>query len=150
MKIRILLILFLTINNLYARDIFVSSLGKDKNNGTSSNPIASIEKALSICAKFAGTEPVTIWFGEGSYYLSKTIQFNSVLSGTPENPITFSAIPGAKVVIKGSKKLNNLKWKKYKNDKKVFSHKLLLSKCSTCSRDSSIILKCCKVTNRII
>lgn len=104
---------------LYANhDIFVSTKGNDSYAGTSSKPFQTFSKAIEELKIYAGKEPVTIWFNEGTYYLDESILLDSELSGTEENPIIFSSLPGAKVMIKGSKLLNNLKWKEY--EKGVF------------------------------
>ncbi len=112
--ILILLILLTNLGKTYAKDIYLSQTGNDNNSGTKSSPFASFERAVNEMEKFAGKELVTIWIGSGTYYLSQTIEISSKYSGSPEKPIVFSAMPGAKVIIKGSKILNQLKWQKYK------------------------------------
>ncbi len=100
---------------LQAHDIFISPLGDDTNNGTKSHPLKTLEKSLEVVKKYAGKENVTVWFTQGDYYLDHTIQIGSEYSGTKEYPVVFSALPGAEVTIKGSKKLENLNWELYKN-----------------------------------
>ena len=56
--------------------------------------ITMMEKAVSEIKKFVGKEPVTVWFNEGSYYLNKTIEIGSEMSGTADNPvISFVILP---------------------------------------------------------
>ncbi|AWV97652.1 chitobiase/beta-hexosaminidase C-terminal domain-containing protein [Arcticibacterium luteifluviistationis] len=98
-----------------ARDFYVAKSGNDLNKGTKKSPFHTFERAIKEVEKLAGQEKVTVWFYEGTYYLDKTITLSSEYSGTEEYPVTFTAIPGAKVIIKGSKKLENLNWKPYKN-----------------------------------
>ncbi|EOR94589.1 hypothetical protein ADIARSV_2187 [Arcticibacter svalbardensis MN12-7] len=98
-----------------AKEIYVSSIGSDKNVGTKVQPFLSFERALLETKKFAGKEPVHVWFLEGDYYLNKTITIGIESSGSLKNPVLFSALPGSKVNIKGSKELKNLKWNAYKN-----------------------------------
>ncbi|MBC8770444.1 right-handed parallel beta-helix repeat-containing protein [Arenibacter sp. BSSL-BM3] len=94
-------------------DIYVSPQGKDSNAGSIKAPFASLGRAIIELRKFAGKEPVTVWFKEGTYYLKETVLLGPELSGTSENPIVFSALPGASVTIKGSKLLENLQWREY-------------------------------------
>jgi hypothetical protein len=109
------LVLLTNLEKTYAKDIYVSQTGNDNNIGTKNSPFVSFERAVNELGKFTGKVPVTIWVGEGTYYLSQTIELSSKYSGSPENPVVFSALPGAKVIIKGSKILNQLKWQKYKD-----------------------------------
>lgn len=94
-------------------EIFVSTQGTDNNEGNEIKPFASFDRAITELKKFAGNQPVTIWFDEGTYYLNESILLDSETSGTPENPIIFSSKPGSKVIIKGSKLLKKLKWNEY-------------------------------------
>ena len=108
-------LLLIIINQLQAKELFVSPLGNDSHSGTKENPFATFSRALLEVKKFAGKEAVTVWFYEGSYYLDKTILLDSEYSGTSLNPVMFAALPGANVTIKGSKHLEYLNWKAYKN-----------------------------------
>lgn len=105
----------IVVNHLFAKEIFVSPIGNDSENGTKENPYATFAKALNEVNKFAGKEAVTVWFNEGNYYLDKTIKIGSEYSGTSKYPVIFSALPGARVTIKGSKRLKNLHWSEYKD-----------------------------------
>jgi len=115
MKYKILIAFLLIANSLLAKQIFVSPSGDDNSAGTKENPFATFDRAVVEAKKFAGKEPSKIWFHEGTYYLDKTLKFGNELSGSPENPIVFSALPGAKVFVKGSQLLNRLSWIKYKD-----------------------------------
>ncbi|MEO9894153.1 chitobiase/beta-hexosaminidase C-terminal domain-containing protein [Aurantibacter sp.] len=107
-------LLFVFSTSIYgAEDIFISVLGNDKNNGTKSAPFASFDRAVKELVKYAGNEAVTVWFTEGTYYLDETILLDSSVSGTEKYPIVFSNMAGAEVIIKGSKLLEKLRWKKY-------------------------------------
>ncbi len=115
MKLRLAAVLLFLANSLFAKELFVSPSGKDTNAGTSEKPFASFNRALAGTKKLAGKEAVTVWFQEGTYYLDKTIQIGAEFSGTPEKPILFSALPGAKVIVKGSQVLAKPNWEKYKD-----------------------------------
>ena len=109
------LVVLLMIGNSFAKDIYVSPKGDDTNLGTESSPYLSFKKALQDVKKYAGKEAVTVWFSSGEYYLNKTIEIGSDYSGTEKYPVIFSAMLGAKVIIKGSQRLEHLEWKAYKN-----------------------------------
>jgi len=114
-KILTVLAILLMIGNLFAQEIYVSPKGDDTNSGTKSSPYGSFEKALLDVKKYAGKEAVTVWFSSGEYYINETLILGSEYSGTTKKPVVFSAIPGEKVVVKGSRQLEHLEWKSYKN-----------------------------------
>ena len=114
MKHKILIVFLVLTNMLYAEEIFVSPLGNDSNQGSRERPFASFSKALDEVKKYAGKESVTVWFNAGCYYLDKTIELTKEYSGTSDYPVVFSALPGAKVIIKGSKQLEYLNWREFK------------------------------------
>ena len=112
----LMIITILLLQNLsFAQVFYVSPNGDDKNKGTKNSPYLSFGKALKQVKKYAGNEAVTIWFNSGEYYLDQTILLGSNYSGTAQKPVLFSALPNAKVTIKGSKKLENLEWTTYKD-----------------------------------
>ena len=115
MKIKLLIAFLLCANSLLAKEIFVDPQGNNQGAGTREDPFASFERALTETKKFAGKEPITIWFNEGSYYLNQTIEIEKECSGTTDNPIVFSALPGAKVTVKGSQHLDELNWKEHRD-----------------------------------
>lgn len=114
-KICLFFVLLCSIQVFGAQDIFISEKGNDRNIGSKSAPFATFGRAVEELHKFAGKEPVTVWFAAGTYYLEKTILLGPELSGTAENPVVFSSEPGAEVIIKGSSLLNELRWKHYKD-----------------------------------
>ena len=114
-KICLFLVLLCSIQVFGAQDIFISEKGNDQNIGTKTAPFATFGRAVGELHKFAGKEPVTLWFATGTYYLEKTIVLGPELSGTAENPVVFSSEPGAEVIIKGSRPLKGLQWQPYKD-----------------------------------
>ncbi len=115
MKNTMLVVLLSITGFLYAREVFVSVDGNDNGEGTIKDPYATLSRALVEVKKYASKEAVTVWFNEGTYYLDRTIEISSEYSGTLDKPIIFSSLPGTKVIIKGSRKLDNLQWKEHKN-----------------------------------
>lgn len=113
--LQVFFILLGVCQSAFSRDLYVSIAGNDSNSGTKEQPYATLPKAISESQKFAGKEVVTIWIGEGTYYLSETIQFDASFSGTDKNPFTITSLPGASVTVKGSKRLDGLGWREYKH-----------------------------------
>ena len=115
-KLFIFFVAFLFIHNFsFAKDIYVSTHGNDENSGTQKSPYLSFEKAVSQVKKYVGKETVTVWFSSGEYYIHQTIKIGEDCSGSSENPVVFSSLPGANVIIKGAKQLKDLEWTAYKD-----------------------------------
>ncbi len=115
MKLKTLIAFLLIANVAFAKDLFVSPKGNDKNSGSKEQPFFSFERALAETQKYAGKEAVSVWFFEGTYHLNRSLVLDHKYSGADDKPILFSALPGAKVTVKGSKLLDELKWEKYKS-----------------------------------
>ena len=98
----------------FALDIYVSTLGKDKNKGTKQKPVATLEKAKSIAKLKAGKETITIHVADGIYYLPQTLQFAADESGAKGKEIVYKAEHEGKAIISGGAELK-LSWKEYKN-----------------------------------
>ncbi len=113
MKYRTLFILFFIVHSLCAKEIYVSPVGKDSNSGTKESPFASFERAVEETKRYAAREAVTVWFSQGTYYLNQTLVLGSKFTGTADKPILFAALPGAEVIVKGSRLLSDLHWKEY-------------------------------------
>ena len=97
MKSTLVFALLLLSYSLSAKEIFVAPLGNDGGAGSKESPFASFERALEETRKFAGKEALTVWFEEGSYYLDQTLRLGHEYSGSPEHPVIFSALPGARL-----------------------------------------------------
>ncbi len=100
-----------------AADIYVSPNGSDSNIGSKQAPLTTLEGARKNIAvrKLAGREPVTVWVAGGTYSMEKTLRFNEGDSGTAKAPVTYRAMPGADVVLKGSLPLSSKDWKPYRD-----------------------------------
>jgi hypothetical protein len=97
----LVLALMFIINNSYASiEVFVSTIGNDKNPGTREKPLASLDGARIAVRKLllSGTgEDIIVYFMGGIYRLDKTVVFTP--NDSPENgEVIYSAIPGEKVV----------------------------------------------------
>lgn len=86
-------------------DIIVAPYGNDNNSGTPDAPIATLEKAKELVKSADTTEPVTVWFKEGTYFIENTVEFNA---DDKENVI-YRSFPGEKVEFSGSKAISD--WK---------------------------------------
>jgi hypothetical protein len=82
---------------LQAKDIHVSPFGDDRNAGTRSKPIRSLDSALS---RTANTSKSTIWLASGTYQRSKTLAI-----GKFHNNLTLRAEPNADVHITGAARI---------------------------------------------
>lgn len=86
-------------------DIIVAPYGNDNNSGTPDDPIATLEKAKELVKSADITEPVTVWFKEGTYFIENTVDFNA---DDKENVI-YRSFPGEKVEFSGSQAISD--WK---------------------------------------
>lgn len=101
-------------NDTTEPEIHVSPYGSDANKGTPDSPIATMEKARKLVRDIKSQKnvPVTVVFHEGTYRLSRTINFDEQDSGTENAPITYKAADGERVIFKGSKVLDTSKFNK--------------------------------------
>ncbi len=113
-KYRLQLIVFLlaAMNSAHGAELYVSTSGNDANSGTQESPLASLEgaRAKIVAQNFAGGEPVTVWVQGGTYHLTQPFQLGVDDSGTDDAPITYAAVPGEQVILKGSQALDADKW----------------------------------------
>lgn len=89
------------------RCIYVSVKGDDSAKGTEDAPIRTFERAQMMAREMEG--PVRVWFGNGTYYLPRTIVFDS-----RDNHVIYCSQHPQGAVISGGTKLS-LKWKKEKD-----------------------------------
>ncbi len=115
MRLLLSIAILVCVNSMHAKEIFVAPLGNDLGTGSRENPFASFERALEETKKFAGQEAVNVWFFEGTYYLDRTLLLGAEYSGTAAYPLVFSALPGARVSVKGSRLLDQLDWEEYRD-----------------------------------
>ena len=84
-------------------DIIVAPNGNDSNPGTLEQPLltpeAAKEKAKSL--KNVTDDTVTVWFREGTYFLGKTLEFDS----DDKSSVIYRSYPNEKVVFSGAKEI---------------------------------------------
>ena len=87
-----------------AADFVVAPNGNDANPRTVEEPFATISRARdAVRAKIATglKRPLIVQIRGGTYRITKPIVFGAADSGTPMNPITYTAAPGERPVISG-------------------------------------------------
>ena len=91
------------------RDFYVSPHGDDAHPGTEAHPFATLARAQRTVRRVTSQVPSTgsihIWLADGTYYLDSPLTFESQDSGTPEAPVTWAAVPGARVTLSGGRRL---------------------------------------------
>ena len=93
--------------------IFVSTLGNDKNNGTKERPVASFARAQQLARQYHGSNMLKVIFKSGTYYLPETITFTA--EDNLKGGVVYEAEKEGAVTISGGKKLN-LNWKLYQGN----------------------------------
>ncbi len=98
-------------------ELYVSPAGIDTNSGSKNAPLASLEGARALIASrhLAGRAQVTVWVRGGTYHLTQPFHLGPKDSGTEQAPITFRAVPGEEVVLKGSLPLDPKAWQSWKD-----------------------------------
>jgi hypothetical protein len=82
-----------------AHELFVSPTGDDEASGTEAEPLASFTGAQArVRALRDGDGHIAVWFAEGEYVFEQTAVLGPDDGGTPEQVITYAALPDAEVV----------------------------------------------------
>lgn len=97
--------------------LYVSPTGSDTNSGTSAKPFATLTRARDAIRGIKGggklQNPVSVVVREGTYFLTKPLEFTSADSGTSKSLITYSAAAGETPIISGGVRVSN--WRKFDN-----------------------------------
>ncbi len=96
------------------RRFYVSSQGKDSNNGSVNQPFATFsaaQKAVREAKKDGNTGSIEVVVRGGVYYLEQTVEFTPEDGGTISAPIIWKAADGENVVLSGGRRLK-AKWQK--------------------------------------
>lgn len=98
---------------------YVAPNGNDQNIGTSLQaPFQTLTRAQQAVRdlKATGTltEQVTIYIKGGTYSITEPLLLTDEDSGNERCPITYTALPGEKVLLSGGERING--WKRYKGD----------------------------------
>lgn len=95
-----------------AVNIYVAPDGKDKAEGTFTEPLASLDAARLKVRELES--PVTVLVRGGEYKMDKTVVFTPEDSGSKKAPVTYKAYKDEKPVFTGGVKLTG--WKKVKDN----------------------------------
>ncbi len=101
-------------------DIFVSVKGVDTNPGTRNLPVKTLGRAKELIGVTRHNQKdaeITVFVGDGLYYLDQPVVFSSDELGTSEFPVMIKASDNAKPVFTGGTRL--LKWKILKDKSRL-------------------------------
>nr|WP_145157367.1 Ig-like domain-containing protein [Paenibacillus terrae] len=92
------------------KSLYVAINGSDTNNGSKNHPFKTLEKARDAIRKLKAKDGlpaggVTVYLREGRYERSGSFDLNEQDSGEAGKPIKYTAYPGEKVTLSGSKRI---------------------------------------------
>ena len=95
---------------------FVSVSGNDRDPGTKAAPFATLARAQRALRAFKKTVagPLVVEVRQGDYALETPLVFTPRDSGTEQSPIVFTAAPGERVTLFGSRTLAG-RWKPFRD-----------------------------------
>ncbi len=95
--------------------ILVSPKGDDSFDGTTDKPVATLHRAQQL-ARIALSDgyQVNVTLREGTYRLSKPLEFNQTDSGTTDSPVVWQAEDGKTVIVSGGSILN-ARWEPFRD-----------------------------------
>jgi hypothetical protein len=96
------------------REIHVSPQGIDTQPGTIEAPVRTPEAARDLARKHVSSEPVTVIFADGVYYLDRTLLITDADGGSNSAPVVYRAAHEGKAVISGGIPLK-LQWTPHKD-----------------------------------
>jgi parallel beta-helix repeat protein len=94
---------------LQATDFYVSPNGADTNPGTRAKPFATLLRARDAVRAATPANGATVFLAHGDYPISATLEFTPADSGSPANPVTYRALPGATPRLTGGTPIRNFK-----------------------------------------
>ncbi|WP_316814679.1 right-handed parallel beta-helix repeat-containing protein [Pedobacter nyackensis] len=95
----------------FAKDLYVSAKGNDRNPGSKEKPFATLKKAQMAVRSLKGA--VVVYVRGGTYYLAEPIIFTAQDSRVKGSEVTYKAYPKEKVRISGAVQLP-LRWESYR------------------------------------
>ncbi|NQT19967.1 MAG: hypothetical protein HQ592_09695 [Planctomycetes bacterium] len=99
-----------------AQVLHIATDGDDGNPGTEARPFAPFARArdaLRECERKAHG-PISVLVHDGTYYFPEPLVLGPEDSGSEDRPITYSALPGARPVLSGGRRID-AEWKPYRN-----------------------------------
>jgi hypothetical protein len=103
----ILILLFIGISPVYARNIYVAPNGNDSSQGTIDQPLATFQGARDIIRTLgiAGKEHINVYFRGGTYEVANSVLFEPKDSGSADFPITYQGYQNETAILSGGKVL---------------------------------------------
>lgn len=83
-------------------DLVVAPYGDDSNAGTLEAPLKSIERAKEILKTINTDETITVWFREGTYFISETVEFTA----EDKDNVIYRSYPNEEVEFSGAKEIS--------------------------------------------
>lgn len=111
-SLRCCLLLVFISSNTFAKELYISLKGNDRNPGTKEKPIASFQRAQLLIRKI--NEPVTVYVRAGTYYLNAPIRFTKADDRSEKMPVLYKAYGKEQVKISGGIPLQ-LNWESLPN-----------------------------------
>jgi hypothetical protein len=112
----IVILLFIIVEGIGAKEIFISTNGSDLNPGTRKQPLKTLGKVMEMIS-ISNEKGIIVWLDGGFYPVEKPLVFEN-----PENrelpDLTFKAVDNKKPIISGGIRLNG--WTK--NDKGLWEY----------------------------
>lgn len=84
-----------------SNDLVVAPYGDDSNPGTLEAPLKTFEKAKEMLKAENASGAVTVWFREGTYEITDTVEFTSA----DKSDVLYRSYPDEKVVFSGAKEI---------------------------------------------
>ena len=85
-----------------SNDLIVATNGDDSNPGTVDAPLKTFEKAKEILKNSSDNGQATVWFREGIYTISETVEFTA----SDKSNVLFRSYPNEKVIFSGSEEIS--------------------------------------------
>jgi hypothetical protein len=101
------------VSSACAKNIYVSSNGKDDSQGTKKNPLQSVQMAKKLAVEMLESgkqKEVTVWLGDGNYPVTEPLVFEPLKSAGQNTKLVFKAEKNSKPVISGGAQITG--WKK--------------------------------------
>ena len=106
-KLKYLVIITFFSTTVFGQNFYISTKGNDKNNGSITNPVASLTAAQKLVRNYKAknTKIITVHIAPGQYNLTSTFILNEQDSGQAGNEITWQADKIGTVTITGGKNI---------------------------------------------
>ena len=98
--------------------ISVSPTGDDKGDGTTSNPLRSLERAQQAARQLNSDHDVVVKLVDGTYRLTQTLRLTAQDGGRNRHTVTWQAAEGAHPVLSGAIQVRG--WRIWNHEKNIY------------------------------